>query len=205
MHITLKNNHIAISFTYNERLVACMRNLPSRKYDPRTKAWYIPVQSAYESVRLLESKGFSVSGEARQALEDSEAIRKRADELRTAKDTEFATSLPLYPFQKVVASFMVETGSCLNACGVGTGKSLQFIASSVKLNRARHLIVCPKSLMFYWREEILKWLPDANVIIAKGNKNERLKLYKNVDKMSKFYFIINYDLIRIDVDDIINI
>ena len=196
MKISLKNNNeLAITFTYNERLIACMRDLPARRYDARSKAWYIPVQSAYESVRLLESKGFSVSGEARQALEDSEAIRKRADEVKRASDAVFDTSLPLFPYQRAGACFLSLIGSGLLADSVGLGKTLQALAVIETIGKgARSLVLVPAVLKYQWESEIKRFLPQWKAQVIDGNAMTRTEQWQEEADI----YIANYELLLRD-------
>lgn len=95
---------------------------------------------------------------------------------------------------------MVKAGSCLNACGVGTGKSAMFLAACDELKTNKNLIVCPKSVVLQWKNELSRWIPDANGIVVSGNKAERLAIYDRLAKADKFYLITSYDLVRVDAE-----
>ena len=74
---------------------------------------------------------------------------------------------------------------------MGVGKTIQAIGiSSLYKENWPVLIICPASLKFVWRDEILKWIPDINndkdIQIFKSGKDEFISDEK--------FYIMSYDL-----------
>lgn len=87
---------------------------------------------------------------------------------------------------------------------MGLGKTLQTIAFLQKEYENKSLntsiIICPKSLIYNWSEEIRKFAPDLKVLIFNGNKNIRLRLmkeFKNYDVI-----LTSYGIVQKDIDDL---
>lgn len=82
---------------------------------------------------------------------------------------------------------------------MGLGKTLEMIAYlSQEKEDAPTLIVCPKSLLFNWRNEFRKWNPSTNVVIITGSKKGRTEAILSAKKLTKAVFVISYDSLRID-------
>ena len=99
----------------------------------------------------------------------------------------------LYDFQKDGIKFGLERkGRILLADEMGVGKTVQAIGISLLYKEEWPvLIICPSSLKFVWRDEILKWIPDIN--------DDKINI--QIFKTSKDYFkcgvkiyIMSYDL-----------
>lgn len=107
-----------------------------------------------------------------------------------------------YKWLKTLAKFGF--GGIL-ADDMGLGKTLQTLAliisepkSNESLNTPPCLIITPTSLVYNWKEEINKFLPDLKVLIVDGNPATREALIQS----SKDYEIVltSYPLLRRDVD-----
>lgn len=88
---------------------------------------------------------------------------------------------------------------------MGLGKTLQIlvlIASYIEEvdneNRKPILVVCPSSLSLNWKEEIKKFLPDANSVVISGDSNNREQLISNIRKYT--VAITSYDLLKRDIE-----
>ena len=98
----------------------------------------------------------------------------------------------LYKFQKEGINFGIEKkGRILLADEMGVGKTIQAIGISLLYKENWPvLIICPASLKFVWRNEILRWIPDINadkdIQIVKSGKDEFL--------CDEKFYIISYDL-----------
>ncbi len=194
-------NSIEISFPYDPMLVSFVKSLEGRKYNPATKCWYIPLVGSHASVDRLAKRGFTIHPDLWAEVKKDQEQAREAESLSLMKDTEFATPLPLYGFQRVCSSFMVKTGSCLNACGVGTGKTIMALAAIAKTKSEKNLVVCPKSLMYQWESEILRFTPQYKIFVVVGNLKQRKDIYRQAIEYSGLYFLImSYEVARIDRD-----
>ena len=193
------NNTVEISFKYDPMLVSFVKSLEGRKYNPATKLWSIPLAGSHANVERLAQKGFMIDPDLWAEVRKDQEQAREAEALAMLPDTEFTTFLPLYGFQRVCSAFMVRTGSCLNACGVGTGKTVMALAAVVKTKSEKNLVVCPKSLIYQWENEILRFTPQYKVFLVAGNVKQRKGVYKKaLDCCDPYFLIVSYDLARID-------
>ena len=84
---------------------------------------------------------------------------------------------------------------------MGLGKTLEVLAflSSSGFSKPV-LIVCPKSLVYNWKNEIQKWLGDVPAVIVAGAKNARLEMILNITADKRIFYITGYDSLRADID-----
>ncbi len=104
----------------------------------------------------------------------------------------------LYPYQKEGVMGMFRAGRVLLADDMGLGKTVQAIAAVEVFARflgvTRVLIICPTSLKYQWKSEILKF-SDREVCIVEGLVHKRKELYRQDD----FYKIISYGAVLNDL------
>jgi SNF2 family DNA or RNA helicase len=84
---------------------------------------------------------------------------------------------------------------------MGLGKTLQIIAlvnAEYPETRLPSLVIAPSSLVYNWREEIIRFAPELPALILDGQKPERLQL---LAQASDYAFVItSYPLIRRDIE-----
>lgn len=205
MIVKKTGDKIEISFQYSLQLVNFVKSLEGRKYNAGTRSWFLPLASSSVSVEQLERKGFQIEPELRAEVRKDQEQAREAEALAILPDTEFTTPLPLYGFQRVCSSFMVKTGSCLNACGVGTGKTIMALATIAKTKSKKNLVVAPKSLLLQWEGECNKWLPEYKTFVVSGNLKQRKEIYrKAVECLYPYFLIVSYETARVDKDILVN-
>lgn len=105
----------------------------------------------------------------------------------------------LYPYQKDGIIRIIEAGRVLLADDMGLGKTVQTIAAIELFHRYysvnKILVVCPTSLKYQWKSEILKFAGRDSAIVE-GLIHTRKKLYADPDLIK----IISYGACRNDVD-----
>ncbi|MDN6296230.1 MAG: DEAD/DEAH box helicase, partial [Alkalibacterium sp.] len=86
---------------------------------------------------------------------------------------------------------------------MGLGKTIQtiaFLQSKIESEKGKYLIICPSSVLFNWRHEWDKFVPDTDTIIISGSKEEReQKRQEAIDKDIPIW-ITSYPLIQRDFD-----
>lgn len=84
---------------------------------------------------------------------------------------------------------------------MGLGKTLQIIVllESIKSKDKVSLVVCPATLIYNWQDEVAKFTDTLKVTCIVGNKNQRLKLIKDLNNFD--LVITSYDYIRRDYND----
>ena len=104
----------------------------------------------------------------------------------------------LYPYQKEGVMGMLRAGRVLLADDMGLGKTVQAIAAVEVFARffgvSRVLIICPTSLKYQWKSEIMKFT-GREACIVEGLVHKRKELYRQ----GSFYKIISYGVVRNDL------
>ena len=107
----------------------------------------------------------------------------------------------LYPYQREGALFAARAGRSLVADDMGLGKTIEAIAAAEIMAREfgveRALIICPASLKYQWKAEIEKFCGRPAVVVE-GLAHQRWALYR----ADAFFRIVNYDVVRRDLDAI---
>lgn len=199
------DNEIKLEFKFDRAVIDYVRQLDGRRFTREQKAWFIPLSTLTDvKLKNLEKMGFYIDPAINEAMRADLSVSKELERLQTRKDAELETTLPLFPFQRVAVSWMVKAGGGINAYPVGSGKSLQFIATAQQLKTKKNLIVCPKSLLFQWGQvELPKWDRDAKVFIVYGTKNQRIRIYQKARNYSgRFYLVVGYEVARIDYKEL---
>lgn len=86
---------------------------------------------------------------------------------------------------------------------MGLGKTIQSLTyiqsvlNEIRSYNAPILIVCPTALTYNWLSEVFKFAPEIQAIVIDGNKNERLKIQKELDNID--VLITSYSLLRNDI------
>ncbi|MBC7886826.1 MAG: DEAD/DEAH box helicase [Ferruginibacter sp.] len=115
----------------------------------------------------------------------------------------------LRPYQQKGYEWMVllaevGAGACL-ADDMGLGKTLQaicFIAHQLAINPlAKHLIICPSSLLYNWEQELKKFAPFLSTAIYHGPHRS----FENMQAGEQQVVITTYGTMRADIDKIATI
>jgi len=105
----------------------------------------------------------------------------------------------LYPYQKKGVTFLVQTRRALLADDMGLGKTLQAIFAAHrfwKVHGHTVLVLCPKTVLSVWKDELTKWWPDATVTVVSGNAQKRRQAWEV--GFESDWTLCNYEAFRID-------
>lgn len=84
---------------------------------------------------------------------------------------------------------------------MGLGKTLQIITLlSLETLEKPSLIVCPKSLVFNWKNEFEKFAPNLSVSEIYGTSEERENIEETISNNKHHIYIISYDSLGRDID-----
>ena len=84
---------------------------------------------------------------------------------------------------------------------MGLGKTIETIALILSDNQKRpNLVICPKSVVFNWKNEFKKFAPDEKVIEIYGLKKQRESIIKSIKQKEKATYIVSYDSLRNDIE-----
>ena len=107
----------------------------------------------------------------------------------------------LFPYQLRGVLFAASRGRVVLADDMGLGKTVQAIAAAALLRRRRGiqkvLVMSPASVKYQWKTEIERF-SELSVQVIDGDKSRRRKKYKD----PQFFNLINYELIRWDMEEI---
>ena len=186
--VDLEDEEIRVAFRYDPELVERIREIPGRRYDPRTRTWLIPqpqwraFTDAFDDVRLYIPP---------EHLED----------IHRLEDPSFAPIAQiegfkgvLYPFQAEVVGFLTPRRRCLLAAEMGLGKPVCAIAASQELRvrglLKRALVFCPKTIITQWVMEYSRFTGEKATAIT-GNRAQRGEAYGRASET--FFVVTNYE------------
>ncbi len=165
----------------------------------------------FSSEHLTFSEAFRINdeyGEGQIKLDEDSSLKDAFVEIKNFKETKL--EIPSYfekelrPYQKNAVLWLYtlyknHLGGIL-ADDMGLGKTLETIAFlySLKENKP-FLIVAPKSVIYNWEKEFLKWNKDAKVKVIDGSKERRLELISSIKDDEEVAYITSYDSLRNDL------
>jgi len=141
-------------------------------------------------------------------LQDREEVARQKEwfleQVKSGRRTFDVLSTKLYPYQEQGAMHLAFGRRAMLADDMGLGKTVQAIAASALLKELRDiqtaLIICPASLKHQWAREIRRFT-SLSVTVVEGGLLDRRKLYTD----SSFFKIINYELARHDMDELLKL
>jgi len=108
-----------------------------------------------------------------------------------------------FPYQKIGISFLVHQKKAVVGDVMGLGKTIQAIGAAHVLHRQGHvqkvLVICPASLKYQWGNEIDKFTNYTSIVID-GTTKKREKQYKTYSEGGIMYCLLNYELVRNDLE-----
>ena len=141
-------------------------------------------------------------------VEYDDYIKDMIDEIRNFKNSDYEIphiNLNLRDYQiegfkwlKILTKYHL--GGIL-ADDMGLGKTLEMITliESDKEEKPS-LIICPKSLIFNWQQEFMKFTPWIETIKIYGSQSDRHRMINNINSNKKIIYITSYDSLRNDLD-----
>jgi SWI/SNF-related matrix-associated actin-dependent regulator 1 of chromatin subfamily A len=151
----LNNDTIELSFEYNLDTIDLVRDITGREWDKVLKIWKLPA-TAFHAQEVIDklSRVFYIDP----------AIKRLAQGPRIPPRLKYPDGL--YPFQKDGVKFVVRSGGrCIIADEMGLGKTIEALAY-VKMFGGKTLIVSPANVIYKWRDECNKWIPDKTVAVV---------------------------------------
>lgn len=101
-------------------------------------------------------------------------------------------NLTLYPFQEEAVKFMHEHPRCINGSEMGVGKTIEALKLVQELNSRHVLIVCPKTLIAEWFNQINDIL-DQPCLTPHPNGDK----LNGLDLAAPQFVVVNYDLLAV--------
>ena len=177
----LYDDKVFFTFPYNKTLVSIVRNFGGAKWDKSTKIWTADAQS-FRTKSML----------GRLAVEP---IGYKELWPRYRVDENPFTLKDLMPHQNLMATRLLNRHRVYWAADMGLGKTLSALRCIQEINEEAW-VIAPKSPILTWKDEIIKWGVDPNLIkliscSSKGinramEETEHPPKVLIVDEMSKF-------------------
>lgn len=125
----------------------------------------------------------------------TDGVRSALVQKQTELSTEVLEHPTLFPFQKEAIQFMVEHKKVILALAPGLGKTACAIFAAKEAKAQRILVISPLSLMYTWKNEVLKWINEDVKIVYQQNCPVTL---------SHKWTVVNYDTIRMHLPSFLN-
>lgn len=126
-------------------------------------------------------------------------------EVRAGRESLDSLKHPLFPYQQEGMLHLAFTERALLADEMGLGKTVQAIAACELLRRLRGiervLVVSPASLKGEWEDQIARFSDLPSRIIL-GPRAQRLRQYGEGNREGAFFYLMNYEQILIDGDEV---
>ena len=189
MELTYNNERFEFNCTFAEKDIAKSNGF---KWDMELKKWFTKDISIAEKLKEYANE---------LCLHKFEKSNERI-EMSRAIDTNIKLKKPqglkfdYFNFQKAGIVFGINNKNVLIADDMGLGKTVQAIGILNQLESfGTVLIVCPKTPMLNWRNELKTWLIEDREIIICNSKID----VKNDNKI----YIINYDILaKVNIDKV---
>ena len=182
-------------------LMTLFNNLPGSFYWEEKYTWIIPKDHVDDLVNFMGEDKIAWFNSIEEIKGISESIIPKFEVSDVGLDDLHLTP---YPFQGVGISFLHDIKQGLLADEMGLGKTPQAIGAIHRLwkeGRVRKaLIVCPTSLKYQWAEEISKFTDHKGIVIDGTPKKRREQLEEFAANDEYLFGIINYELVRNDLD-----
>ena len=102
----------------------------------------------------------------------------------------------LYPYQRAGVQFLRVAESALLADEMGTGKTVQTIATLEEEDLYPAIIICPNSVKTNWVREFQKWAPSRRVEMAQGGTPQAQAAAEEVFAGASDVLVINWEAIK---------
>lgn len=208
MEAQLIKNHIEVSGCFREK--DQIKGITGRKWDPRKKAWKIPVTT--EAINAIQNLAWpdKLDPKIEQEYNRLQAIQANTQEMKSAAKIKPIEPMPIKikPYQHQIKGYnlgLINPSFALLA-EMGTGKSLTAVAiASRRYQRGevrRLLVVAPTSVCPVWPEEFEAATIQYAVQVLQGPTKKRLEKLKNFSSQGLQVAVINYEATWRMVDEL---
>lgn len=80
---------------------------------------------------------------------------------------------------------------------MGLGKTIQVIAFLLSEKNKKTCIICPTSLLYNWKDEILRFAPSLRVVMVHGSQRDKI-----IEDICEYDVVLTtYGTLRLDIDN----
>ncbi len=176
-------------FDYNVRIIAAIKAIPGKYWNPGNKCWCIPL-SQRNAVEVLAKKYNVIPAGSDQP--ENIGVIPELPEL----DIQIPLKRDLFPFQGKGVAYTLQkmgTGGVFIGDKPGLGKTSQAIAATVAAKSKCILIICPSTLKLNWQREFMDVAGMKSMIMADSVKNT-WHVYHKTGLFN--VFIVNFESLK---------
>lgn len=186
MNITQYGNNYHIQFDYNKKIVAAIKKIPGKRWNPETQVWTVPTSEKDKVEKLIAL--YNKTNDPKEQPEYVGVIPPMP---------ELTQEIPLrlcpFPYQASGIAYCLQKKRCIIGDQPGLGKTLQAIGVAVATNRKCILVICPNSLKENWSNEF-KAVAGWQSIILRDKVKHTWHTFNTV--MGTRVFICNYESLK---------
>lgn len=192
MKITKESHGFVIEFKYSPAVVAEVKTLPGRRFDPVKKHWIVPLHNVIEVEEFARRKRTSIIDPSRYVIEKIN-VPPMPD-----LDIQIPINGEMFLYQKQGVAYNLLHKRTIIGDVPGLGKTVQSIATILGAEIKGDepfpcLVVCPSTLKINWQREWMKWSGERAVILNDELKN-RWPVMVNTGRAR--VFIVNYESLK---------
>lgn len=178
-----------------------IKECPGTYWDAHRRTWHSPkTVAAVIQLRNIFGARMTYSDDVEEWVKPEKERLDYARYLARLIDPGSAVER-LFPWQVVdyqwAWTILGPGGGALLGNDQGTGKTVSGAVILANLEDALPaLIICPNSVKRVWRDELPKWIPDANVYIIQGSAAKRKAMIAEAFADPRAIIVINYEGVR---------
>lgn len=199
MTISQDKNCYRISCRYVPRLIAEIKYLRGRRYDPGQKVWTVPLSEKASVEAFAKRWGF-------QFVNNNKIAEEFVGEIPPMPEltVDIPLGIELFDYQKRGVAYNLIHKKSIIGDKPGLGKTAQAIATVIGAEHIAKtveerafpcLIVCPSSLKINWQREVDKFSGGRCRALILSDKNKRTYLQYWEAGLVQF-FIVNYESLK---------
>lgn len=173
-------------------VIALLKTIPRHNYDTKRKLWIFPIENYDILIKVFQNKeNFTINSVPKSVVDyiKTKKTNQKDQTIKEDKENSFINEedllnldindnlgeflySTLLPFQKESLKFCINNnGRLLIGDDMGLGKTIQALAFSKFYQKDWPLlIICPSSLVYSWKSEVIKWLKieESNINVMKN-------------------------------------
>ncbi len=180
-----------------------IKTIPGRRWNPREKAWEIPLNEENLQLVVAMFPGIKVHPAIRQILVEKQGLLDEAAKWKlNPEDAKPLEPIPLktkpYTFQVAAINMGITIPSMGLLFEQGCGKTITSIGiMGIRYKRgeiSKVLVVCPASVMPVWPKELEQHADfDVNCVPLEGSSSKRIQTIKQLKGSALQVAVINYE------------
>lgn len=165
-----KPTGFAIQFPYDPVAVEKIKRCLAPSWEKSLTSW---ITEGPEVLLDMQRFGIEIEWISDTARTTAERFRQEVWDAMDARVQDIEGEE--YGFQKQGADFLASMHTAILGDDMGTGKTKQSLDAAAKVSADSILVLAPKTLLYNWREEVIKWHPEFSVGVLPDHKDDSRK------------------------------